>query len=124
MTTRAADAWLEHWRAGRRWRRRVELELERLGLSFAQWLVLDCIAALRRETNDAVSQLQVGQRLELDKSTISQLMKRLDERALIDRAPAYPTRENRIYLHGEGERLARQGRVIVEAVSKAVEVER
>jgi len=123
MTTRTADAWIAHWRAGMRWRRRVELELQRLGLSFAQWLVLDCIAALHCETDDAVSQLQVGQRLELDKATISQLMKRLDERALIDRAPAYPTHENRIYLHGEGERLARQGRAIVEAVSNAVKVE-
>jgi DNA-binding MarR family transcriptional regulator len=66
----------------------------------------------------------VGQRLELDKATISQLMKRLDERALIDRAPAYQTRENRIYLQSEGERLARQGRIIVEVVSHAVEVER
>ena len=27
MTTRTADAWIAHWRAGMRWRRRVELEL-------------------------------------------------------------------------------------------------
>jgi DNA-binding MarR family transcriptional regulator len=113
----AGDVWLEHWFAGMRWRRRVESELERLKLSLAQWLVLDSLEILLRETGDAVSQLQVGQRLELDKSTISLLMQRLERRGLIDRAPACVGRENRIYLPGEGRRLAIEGRAIVEEVS-------
>lgn len=115
--TSMADGWIAHWRAGMRWRRQVELELGRLRLTFSQWLVLDCVATLLRETQDAVSQLQVGHRLELDKATISALMKRLDERGLIDRSPAFPGPEYRIYLQAEGRRLAARGRALVDAVS-------
>ena len=115
--TNTTDDWIAYWLAGKRWRRYVELELARLSLTFSQWLVLDCVATLLRETQDAVSQLQVGQRLELDKATISLLMKRLDEQGRIDRAPAFPGPEYRIYLQAEGQRLAACGRVIVDRVS-------
>jgi DNA-binding MarR family transcriptional regulator len=41
------------------WRRRIELELAPLGLTLTQWRVLDALAVIFRDTNDAVAQVQV-----------------------------------------------------------------
>ncbi|HEU4582237.1 MAG TPA: MarR family transcriptional regulator [Polyangiaceae bacterium] len=113
-----AQAWLQHWLAARRWQRRVERALARFDLSFFQWLVLDSLAILHRETSDAVSQVQVCRRLELGKASISRLMTRLEGRGLVDIAPAWPTKEYRIYLTREGEALLAEGAVVVEMVSR------
>jgi len=110
-------AWIERWREAMRWRRRVELELAPLGVSFAQWLALDCIAALYAELSDAVSQIQIGTRLELGRAATSELMQRLELLGLIDRAPAFESRENRIYLTPRGKHLAAGGRGVVDRVS-------
>jgi len=115
----SGPAWVQHWLAALRWERRVEAALAHLNLSFAQWLVLDCLETIRRETGDAVSQVQVGRRLELGKGSVSRWMARLDRRGLIDVAPAWPTKEYRIYLTRDGEALVAQGRVVVEMVSRS-----
>ena len=100
-----------------RWRRHVECELAPLGVSFAQWLALDCIAALYGEMRDAALQLQIGSRLDLGKAATSELMQRLELLGLVDRAPAFESRENRIYLTAKGKHLASEGRGIVDRVS-------
>ena len=115
---RRGQAWLEHWLAAMRWQRRVELALARVDLSFAQWIVLDCLAAIRRETRDAVSQVQVCQRLELGKGSVSRVMTRLHRRGLVDVAPAWPTKENRIYVTARGEALLADGWNVIELVSR------
>jgi hypothetical protein len=45
-------------------------------------------------------------------------MARLDQRGLTDIAPAWPTREYRIYLTRKGSELLAQGRGVVELVSR------
>jgi DNA-binding MarR family transcriptional regulator len=112
-----SEKWVQHWLAAMRWRRRVDVALARVDLSFSQWLVLDSIAALHRQTSDAVSQIQVARRLELGPASVSRLMTVLEQRGLVDRAPAYPTTENRIYLTNKGKHLVAQGQVVVEMVS-------
>jgi len=116
---RDGQAWVRRWLAAMRWQRRVEGVLARFDLSFAQWLVLDCVATIHRETRDAVSQVQVGRRLELGKGSISRLMTRLDRRGLTDIAPAWPTKEYRIYLTAKGKELVAQGWAVVELVSRS-----
>ena len=76
------------------WRRRVERELRELGLTFTQWLVLDAIDAMtRREPGDgdgAVSQNQIARYTELDRGTISLVMKTLSDGAsFVDREPEF-----------------------------------
>jgi DNA-binding MarR family transcriptional regulator len=112
-----AQMWVQHWLAAMRWQRRVEWALARFDLSFFQWLVLDSLATIHRETRDAVSQVQVSRRLELGRASISRLMARLDRRGLVDIAPAWPTKEYRIYLTQKGKALLAEGAVVVEMVS-------
>ena len=113
------EAWVQHWLAAMRWQRRVEALLARFGLSLAQWLVLDALATIRGETMDAVSQVQVCRRLGLGKGSVSRVMTRLDQRGLVDIAPAWPTKEYRIYLTREGTELLEQGWRLVELVSRS-----
>jgi DNA-binding MarR family transcriptional regulator len=110
--------WVQRWLAAMRWQRRVEGALARFDLSLYQWLVLDCLATIHRETRDAVSQVQVCRCLGLGKASVSRLMTRLDRRGLTDIAPAWPTREYRIYLTRAGRALHAEGCSVVEMVSR------
>src|SRR5262245_47169094 len=87
-TGEVGQKWLQHWLAALRWQRRVDEALARFDLSFAQWLVLDCLETIHRETGAAVSQVQVSRRLEFGKGSVSRWMVRLDRRGLVDIAPA------------------------------------
>ncbi len=118
---RALQTRITQFQSAQRWRRSVERELRDLQLTLTQWLVLDALQAIHLETDTAVSQLQVGHRLDLDKATISDVMVRLGMRGLVDRAPAYPTPELRIYPTEEGQQLLEQGRALIEAVSARFE---
>ena len=110
-------AWVQQWLATTRWRRRVDGALARLDLTLVQWLVLDSLDAVFRQTQDPVSQVQVCRRLELGKASVSRLMWHLARRGLIDSAPAFGSPEHRIYLTDEGALLLEQGRAVVEMVS-------
>ena len=118
---RSLETRIAQFQSAQRWRRSVERELRGLQLTLTQWLVLDALQTIHRETDAAVSQLQVGRRLELDKATISDVMVRLSLRGLVDRAPAYPTPEWRIYPTREGRQLVEQGRALIEPVSARFE---
>jgi DNA-binding MarR family transcriptional regulator len=71
--------------------------LKPLKLTFAQWLVLDATARLVRESNDAVSQIQVARHLQMGKSTLCRVMHWLARSGLVDQAPAFAGPENRIF---------------------------
>jgi DNA-binding MarR family transcriptional regulator len=113
------DIWLHRWRRAMHWRRGVEAALRPLGLTLAQWRVLDGLATLIRETGDAVSQVQVARRLEMDKSTLSQVMDVLVRRQFIDRDLSYSSPAYRIYLTELGKGTAAEGRARVETASAA-----
>jgi DNA-binding MarR family transcriptional regulator len=119
MDDLACKVWLRHWQRAMRWRRRVERDLRSLELTLAQWLVLDAMSTLFGETNDAVSQIQVARRLEMDKATLSQVMNGLDRRGLVDRGLSFPGPECRIYLTRIGAKLAARGRAVIAAASAA-----
>src|SRR5688572_6210827 len=82
---RAGAAGIDLWRAAMRWRRVIELELARFDLTLAQWLVLDALAKLIATERDAVSQAKVAAHLEMDRVTLSQVMRLLDRRGLVSR---------------------------------------
>lgn len=113
----AGEEAIERWLVALRWRRGVERALAPLRLTLAQWLVLDALARLIRETNDAVSQSQVARHLEMDRATVCQVMQRLERRGLVDQAPEFEGPAYRIYLTDVGKNAARQGRARVQEVS-------
>jgi DNA-binding MarR family transcriptional regulator len=73
------------WLAAMRWRRAVERVTRQAGLTFTQWLVLDAIRELFEETGDASIQNEISVRSELDRSTISLVMRTLERKELVDR---------------------------------------
>ena len=73
------------WFAAMRWRRAVEEVTLQVGLTFTQWLVLDAIRELYAETGDASIQNEISVRVELDRSTVSQVMQKLERKGLVDR---------------------------------------
>jgi DNA-binding MarR family transcriptional regulator len=112
----AGDEWNQRWLANLRWRRRVERALKPLKVTFAQWLVLDAMERLIRQSHDAVSQRQVAQHLQMGTASLCRLMQCLERKALVDQAPSFACTANRIFLSDEGENLARRGRARLEAL--------
>lgn len=81
----ARDEQKERWFAAMRWRRAVEDVTLQVGLTFTQWLVLDAIRELFAETGDASIQNEISVRVELDRSTVSQVIQKLERKGLVDR---------------------------------------
>lgn len=92
------------WRA-MRWRAAVESSLAGTGLTFTQWLVLDALRDLIRESDDAVNQSEVGARLALSRANVSFVMRALERKWLVSRGPDLTGRAWRIFLTDDGERL-------------------
>lgn len=114
----ASEIWIEHFRSALRWRRRVEQQLLELPLTLTQWLALDALETLHARTGDAVSQSQIGQVLELDRATVSDVMDRLSLRRLVARAPGKTGSEWGVSPTEEGERRAAAGRLMIDVTSK------
>lgn len=91
-----------------RWRRAVEGELRPLGLTFTQWLILDATARAIESERDAVNQSDVARACELDRMTVSQVMKTLAERGLVDRGPSAEGPAYRIFLTQRAEQTLRR----------------
>lgn len=79
----AADDAMAVWLRAARFRRRVQRELRPLGLTFAQWRFLDAVDRLVRERRDAVSQLDLVGRAEMDENTTSAIMVRLRDKGFL-----------------------------------------
>jgi DNA-binding MarR family transcriptional regulator len=115
----AGDEWIRRWLACLLWQRRAGRALKPLKLTFTQWLVLDAMAGLIREYNDAVSQIQVARHLQMGKATVCRVMQRLARKGLVDQAPEFTGPSYRIHLTKVGDSLTRQGRSQIDAVSAA-----
>jgi len=113
--TRALDDYQRAWR----WRRAVEGGLRSLELTFTQWLVLDATARAIGVEGDAVSQSDVARLCELDRMTVSQVMKTLSDRGLVDRSPSAEGRAYRIFLTRRGQRTLAQAEDCVTAATSA-----
>jgi DNA-binding MarR family transcriptional regulator len=72
---------------------------------------------LIEETEDAVIQAQIAARIELDQTTVSQLVRRLDERQLVSRGGDITGKAWRIYLTDEAIQLLRDLDDPIEALS-------
>ena len=113
------DAGIALYMRAARFRRACTRKLRRFGLSFPLWWVLMVTDRLVRETNDAVSQLDVCRRTQLDKSSVSYLMGRLSELALVDRGPDEWCLAWRIFVTTKGKQLLGEVRAAMGEVARA-----
>jgi DNA-binding MarR family transcriptional regulator len=116
---RATELRQAEWLAAMRWRRRVEAALADLGLTFTQWLVLSATRELIVQTGDAVNQNEVAARVELDRSTTSQVMRALAKKQLVDRGGDLTGRAWRIILTSRAVKLLREAAARIEAASSS-----
>jgi DNA-binding MarR family transcriptional regulator len=101
------------------WRRQAEKELAGIELTLSQWIVLDAARTLVQSTEDAVSQNDVALHTEIDRMTVSQVMRNLEKANLVDRGPDADGRAYRIYVTEKGERAAKLGAARIETASAA-----
>jgi DNA-binding MarR family transcriptional regulator len=83
----ATDNSLKEWARLRDAGRDLNRVLRTLGTSFPQWRVLYATERLIRETGDCVSQKQVSERAGMDANTLCDVMRRLERKGLVNRAP-------------------------------------
>ncbi|MGC4091686.1 MAG: hypothetical protein QM756_28150 [Polyangiaceae bacterium] len=113
MASATKRSWADgkaRWLEAMRWRRQVEVTLKPFELTLARWLVLEATDELVRKTEDAVNQSEVAAHCELDRMTVSQVMRTLDELGLVDRGPAMAPPAYRIILTTKGAKLCRKVR--------------
>jgi len=108
------------WLAAMRWRRQIQVSCARSQLTFTQWLVLDGVRQLVKETDDDVIQNEIAARLELDQATISEVVQRLEARNLVSRGGDITNKAWRVHLTDEAEQLLRELDAPLDAVSSTV----
>jgi DNA-binding MarR family transcriptional regulator len=99
------DAVLAVWLHGVRFHRAAQRSLQKHGISFSQWRVLLATDRLQREYDDAMSQIEVARRLEMDEGTVSVAMRKLLRAGLVDVAPAFWSTLNRVLITTRGREL-------------------
>ena len=110
---------LELWKAAARWRRSVEHALAGLDLTFTQWAALAAADAVIRETGDATTQNAIAERMELDRSTLSHVMRALEQKRLVDRGPHAHRIAYRLWVTRAGSRLLRESTSVVDEASRS-----
>ena len=106
------------WRVGVEWRRAVEAVLAPLGLTHPQFVVLASIGWLARE-GAPPSQAALGRQVGLDPNTMSQILRGLERRRLIERRHRIDERAKQPLLTAAGAALASRALPAVEAADAA-----
>lgn len=113
----ATDESLRLWCSAREAGRRLSRALRALGTSLPQWRVLYATERLIRETGDCVSQIAVARLIEMDVNTTSNVMRRLERKGLVDRAPAFVNGTNRVLVTAAGMAMLDDARSAVASFS-------
>jgi DNA-binding MarR family transcriptional regulator len=104
-----------------RWQRAIDVALRPLDLTHTQYLVLASAAGAIREQGDAVTQNAIARSAELDRATISNLVRKLEARGLLDRGmDATDGRRWRVILTQRGQRMLEKATSLVEATAADV----
>jgi MarR family transcriptional regulator, organic hydroperoxide resistance regulator len=117
----AAQWGFDLWRAAMRWQRAIDAALRPLELTHTQYLVLFSAARVIREHGDAVAQRAIAESAELDPATTSILVRKLEERGLLDRdINGVDGRSRRVILTRRGERMLEKATTLVEETAADV----
>lgn len=103
------------WIVSTTWRRQVEAVLAPLGLTHPQFVTLASIGRLTRE-GTALSQAALGRHVRLDPNTMSQILRGLEKRALIERRRGRDTRAKNPVLTETGRALVEEAVPLVQQV--------
>ncbi len=101
------------WRVSTSWRSRIEAALKPLKLTHPQFVVLAAIGWLTRKGQRA-TQADVGIMAGLDRNTISQIIRGLEEKQWIKRLPSEDARAKNPLLTAKGSKLLSAALPIVE----------
>ncbi len=101
------------WRVSTSWRSRIEKSLKLLGLTHPQFVVLAATGWLTKEGEKA-TQIEVGKMAGLDRNTISQILKGLEEKEWIKRLPSEDARAKHPLLTPKGSKLLKTALPVVE----------
>ena len=99
------DEAIKAWHRAREFRRRAERVLVRRGVYWGQWQVLVVVDRLIRESGDAVSQREASRRTRLAKGWVSELVRELSLRGLLDVRPDAWGVFDRIWVTQQGQEL-------------------
>jgi len=97
-TIRRSAAARESWRAARAFQVAAQKELRNVFVPFIQWLLLEALAELIAERQDAVSQCAVAERAGLSRMVTSRWMIFMSDLGLVDRGPDADGRAYRIWM--------------------------
>lgn len=107
------DAVIAAWLRAARFRRLAQVGLREQDLTFAQWRVLSAIDRLVREKEDAVSQLELATRTEMDANTTSAVVGKLMKKGLVSFDLDAWGSAYRLLLSDAGEAALGKGRQVV-----------
>jgi len=101
-----------------RWQRAIDAALRPLGLTHTQYLVLASAARVIDEQDDAVAQLAIAEHAGLDRTTISILIRKLEDRGLFDRdIDGADGRRQRVLLTARGRSILAKASALVETAA-------
>jgi DNA-binding MarR family transcriptional regulator len=104
------------WQLSNAWHRRVRKELEAVGLTHAQFVLLAGIAWLSRSASD-VTQVDLARHSKIDVMTTSQVLRALEARKLVFRAPhQHDARAKCLVLAPESHGLLKRALKLVEGI--------
>lgn len=102
------------WRVSTAWRSRIEAALKPLKLTHPQFVVLATIGWLTRNGQKA-TQADIGTMAGLDRNTISQIIRGLEEKQWVKRLPSDDARAKNPHLTPKGSNLLNTALPIVES---------
>jgi DNA-binding MarR family transcriptional regulator len=115
----ASDIRKLEWLKAVRWRRKVEAALAPTGLTFTQWFVLEAIRELHEETDEDPIQNEIAMRVELDRATVSPIIRHLGHKGLLNRGVDRHFAAWSVTLEARAEGLLRDYRQRIDELSLA-----
>ncbi|MES1188119.1 MAG: hypothetical protein ABUL60_30150 [Myxococcales bacterium] len=112
----ATLAALDRFKRAMGFRRELQQALRPLGISFAEWRLLEASSRLIRQTGEPVSHLEVSRELDVSEGCVSRLMWQLAGRGLVDHDLDGLGLQYRVLVTNESEGLVAEGYVLAAAV--------
>lgn len=106
------------WKVSTLWRRAIETVLKPLGLTHPQFVILATIGWLTRN-GEKVTQAEIGRHAALDPNTISQILRSLQVKGLIERSHIPNARSKYPLLTGAGTQSLSKAMPAVESADAA-----
>lgn len=104
------------WQVTMLWQRRIKKELDKLGITHTQFVLMSVLAWLSKN-NNTVTQVDIAQHSQTDRMMVSKVLRTLESKGLVSRI-GHPkdTRANVVILTEKGLDILQEAIVVVESV--------